>query len=112
MVENEVPTVTSNSEGSGNDNQNNEDTIEEKSESNNTDSENSDDAENNKAKEKLKAAKKEANKYIDEIHKNKLNSTIRDKLSDFRVDYARGIGTLVSESSSDESSSDGNIIVK
>lgn len=62
-------------------------------------------------KEKLKVAQKEVNKYIDEVHKKKIDDKIRDKLTDFRVDYARGVGTLISDSSSDESSSDESDVV-
>ncbi|XP_014285500.1 ESF1 homolog [Halyomorpha halys] len=63
------------------------------------------------SKDKLKVAQKEVNKYIDEIHKKKLDGKIRDKLTDFTVDYARGVGTLISDSSSDESSSDESDVV-
>lgn len=68
------------------------------------------DPESNERKQKVKEAHKEINKYVDELHKGKINEKVRGKLTDISVDYARGIGTLLSdsESSSDEPSSDGN----
>lgn len=66
------------------------------------------DAESTTNKDKIKEKLKEVNKYIDEVHKTKLNEKVRERLTDITVDYARGIGTLLSgsESSSDEASSD------
>ncbi|XP_024085180.1 ESF1 homolog [Cimex lectularius] len=58
------------------------------------------------AKSKHKEEKKRLHKLLDEEHKSRMNDTVKERLQDMTVDYARGIGMLQSESSSDEPSSD------
>jgi hypothetical protein len=43
----------------------------------------------------------------DAIHKSKIDENIKARLQDLSFDYARGVGELFSDSSSDESSSEG-----
>lgn len=42
----------------------------------------------------------------DDLEKNKISSKIKNRLKDTTVDYARGDGVLMSDSSSDDTSSD------
>uniref|UniRef100_A0A0V0G7T7 Putative esf1 n=1 Tax=Triatoma dimidiata TaxID=72491 RepID=A0A0V0G7T7_TRIDM len=56
--------------------------------------------------EKSKKLNKKVMKEVDDVHKTKISDTVHGRLQDMSIDYARGIGTIMSDSSSDDSDSD------
>uniref|UniRef100_A0A023F0N8 Uncharacterized protein n=2 Tax=Triatoma infestans TaxID=30076 RepID=A0A023F0N8_TRIIF len=56
--------------------------------------------------EKSKKLNKKVMKEVDDVHKTKISDTVHGRLQDMSIDYARGVGTIMSDSSSDDSDSD------
>uniref|UniRef100_T1I2H2 NUC153 domain-containing protein n=1 Tax=Rhodnius prolixus TaxID=13249 RepID=T1I2H2_RHOPR len=56
--------------------------------------------------EKSKKLIKKVMKEVDDVHKTKISDSVHGRLQDMSIDYARGVGTIMSDSSSDDSDSD------